>query len=539
MPTCLIEDCGKIKLSSEPDGEDDRFISGDGVVKKLSTHIRDEEIDEHTKDVVTVMRGEINARVGTKRERIYQKKSGANRTVVDCYTQSRLDRKKSLKESGYVRYRTPDDIRREEWKMTKDENLKKHGKAIDDHIVRLVKEYISLSPQDRKKNFKKYQPMECAILGLTKGPANMNELIKRLDYALEGQVNPETFRFGTHVRMDSIFRRVLHAKQWLVKYLEKVDDEGSAIRSRYQFPPHLMKIAAENPHKLWVGMSGVLPSGTEPFEEQNLLQQFPELSKMKGPEPSQRTNGKTNGKPSDLMHIDNEDQFKERVHFCESSRRKREGEFVRDLRNIVDITKYEFLLGLMQITPRVCSFEQWEQIAGDFINKNELKLQFKRFTRTDISSIIRNRFIDDNAPVSKLILEGEKSSSFKVYGLVPDVAEIPWLELIKMIKQEDAGWNLLNKHTQQNDFLKSYVECKTIIRQEKSPLIDEKEEKGFEITDVGEAPPDSPIESFMRDIFKSVAEKILSEDPVSVLENIWKELKQHVNISVNLNITPK
>jgi hypothetical protein len=472
-------------------GDENRLISKDGqIITDLVAYQRNLETEEHTQDVGTVRKEQIHDLVETKRDKRGQKKLGINRGDK-TFEAMRRNRKESLSQSSYVRHLTERDMFMEKQEELRAINLEKYGKLIIDQIVRLVNEYISLKPSEMKQNFKKYQPMECAIIALTMGPVNLKGLTKRLDSIIGSIIDPKKFQFETSVRLDSIYRRILNGKGWLTKYLQLIEKNGSLISSTYQFPPQLMKIAAEDPHKLWIGMSGALPKDTKPFTEDELLTMFPEL---KDASPYINGEAKSTGSvPSESKYISSlfdEEDYKKRVHVCESDRWTRLKELKQSWLTITDIKKKEFMVGLMQINPIIDMAPVWSKIGLDFLNKHEnSNSSFEQFTPGNINGLVRDYFLNKDCPISRVIISRRKTALITEFGLMPDASKIPWLTLCKLLLTDERGWDCLEDLKKKNPNIIAYE-----FREREKPK-EEVDPSDVETTDEESSVSDKPTQS--------------------------------------------
>lgn len=521
------EDSCSIKLPPNL-GEGDRFISEDGEKEDLLKHSEDQEIEEHTKDVKEVIREERHGLEGIKRGKRNQKKSSMTRSVKG-YAQFHADREKSLDNSSYVRYLTERDIFMQDQENVRRNNLEKYGHIIDENIVRLTQEYVNAVERGEKNNLKKFQPMECAIIGLTKGPANMEELQKRLNTAIENHIPEEKFRFGGK-QLEQIIRRIVDAKldsQWLRKFLQTVETNGSVLSTRYQFPPQLMKLAAEDPHKLWIGLSAKIPKIDQPFEEKEFLALFPELNKIP----------KLEEEPSSKKFDDiDEKEFNTRAHYCESDRMKIKKEIIESWLTITDIVKWELLLGIMQINPCITTPKKWCDKMLEFMKINKTKgANFGIVTSTDVSTIFRQKLSNPDLPIHRLMIIREKTSITKEFGLIPDAVKIPWYQLRELIPNNSDAWKRLEAYCLKYPEINSYVKSRELIPEKP-------EEKGKpEEKETEETLTQSKSSSYksLMEIFRLVANGVSDEQLGKLVRENLPKLISILDFNVTINIGVK
>lgn len=504
-------------------GEGDRFISEDGEKEDLLKHARDQETDEHTKDVKDVIREERHDLEEVKKGKRNQKRSSMTRSVRG-YAQFHREKEERLDNSGYVRHLTERELFMQEQEVVRKENLEKYGHIIDENIVRLTNDYVLALARGEKNNLKKFQPMECVILAMTKGPANLKELEDRLNFAIDEHVSKHDFRFGGN-QLESILSRIrnaTHESQWLRKFLQVIDSNGNSRKTRYQFPPQLMKLAAEDPHKLWIALSAKIAKTDEPFEEKDLLEIFPELSEI-----SKMESALPSKKPEPLEDKD----FRTRVHHCEAARRHRQKELVFAWRNYFDVSKWQLLLGLMQVNPCIASPKRWMEKIISFIKENHnSKAQFQTASPTDVTTILRQKLFNESAPIFKLLIIKEKTAISKDFGLIPDAAKISWEDICKLIYDKPESWKLLEDYCLKYPEIASYVKSRD--------LIPEKEEKPEDV-EAEEQKESLNAQSSILEIVKNVVNGTTDEELGKLVRENFPKLLQMLDISVNIGISMK
>ena len=513
---CVVDDepgsreGGKVIHLDTCVGAGDRVITGDGQVRSTSQFVEDQRIEEASKDAKDVRRTYLDDMNRDKKERRLLRTRHGNPIKRPI-----IDQKARYEDTSFVRTLTVEDLKVEKLDQIRQENREKFGNKIDENINELVRTYLEV--KDTSVNpLQKTQLLECALLGLTKGPATLDESIQRLDFALSQSTKRLKFTFEDHRKVfKETVRRIVKAdpeKTWLRKYLI-VDGNGSWATSKYEFPPPMMAIAAKEPVKMKAGWLQRLPAGISKYKEVDLLKELPILREMVTftdlPHHSQHGRREDDG-----YGLSKEQRV--RKHENESNRRQRLKEIVDYWTKTDDINKAELYLGIMQVSDCIINSPAgWTKLMTKFMSDHpNNNSNFKQVISTDLNGINRMKLFDNDYAINKLLIVFEKTVKFKEIGLIPDAAAIPWRDLCKMLTHEKEGFKILDQYCRSNKHIGAYVDLekyanpspteKTTETLEVKDVIDE-----LEITDVPEK--DNPIETIINALMSNVTEEQLGK----------------------------
>ena len=432
--------------------EGNRVFTKDGV-RTIHRYVQEGDTEEATKDALLTRSEYLNETNKGKRETMkLQGAYGVRKkqpliNPEDRYTQT-----------GFVKHLTEKDLIMEELQQIREKYWTEYGQMIDDNIVLLAQNYVDTKKKGEKSPLKKTHLMECALLGLTKGPANIKELMHRLDTALEGSTEKIKFRFSDVTStFTETLRRIVKAdpnKNWLRKYLI-VDGNGNLHTSKYEFPPPMMKIAAQYPSHMKEGWMVKLPKGSVPFTEEQLLKELPILKKMV---------------ITDVPHhgdiTDQKSEFdydiRVRIHENESNRRKLYKDLTDAWMAVDDVTKFQLHVGLMAVSDCPTGMPKiWLDGIMKFIQKHKNHHTYKSIGSGELS-IINNKLRAGQLAICKLVLNEGKTSNPSEIGLIPDVASISFSDLRKMTiskgpKKVAEGFTTLAKVCKNNEHIDRYV----------------------------------------------------------------------------------
>jgi hypothetical protein len=460
-------------------GEKDRITTEDGETT-LEKWVEDHEVVEMTSDVEEVRRDEERTRSLMK-----HRQTGSRKTPL-------VDKKARFEETSFIKHLTKEDLEMETLQKIRKEHWEKYSEAMDKNITSLVKDY--LKHKDDKNKLMKTQFVECALIGLTRGPANLDKLIDRLDRAIENVDKSIDFRFkDVKPIFTQTFKRIVKAdpgKQYLRKYL--IDGgNGNDINENYEFPPPMMKLAAQHPSRMKEAWYSKLPSGSSPFTEEQLLKELPILKEMvvvPGDENKEIPKPKES-KPAVVAY-----DIDARKFANESNRRKLFSTVRGIWQSVDDITKFQLFVALMASndSDRITGMNNdWMKICNDFIQKYKNPAAFKKINYGEISKF-SNVIRSDKLAICKLKLKEGKTSKSSEVGLIPDVASISFSDLRNMSTSRSPsfikeGFSVLNDICRKNEQIDRYVNPEKYAGK---PL---EVKQGTEVIDETEIETEAPI----------------------------------------------
>lgn len=524
----------------------DRVFTKDGV-KTTKQYVEEEHTEEVTKDARDTRSAYLEETNRDKKMRRHQKRVSASGKKG---RRPLIDSKEQFDDTSFVKHLTEEDLKMEELQKIREKHWREYGSMIDDNIIDLVTEHVKLKKRGEKSPLKMTQLMECALLALTKGPADLKGIVKRLDTALEQSQTKIKFRFTDVMpKFTETLRRIVRAdpeKQWLRKYLI-IDGNGVFGTSKYEFPPPMMQIAAQYPSRMKEGWMMKLPKGTVPFTEEQLLKELPILRDMVV------TDVPHHGTSSDQNS--NFDMNK-RIHDNEGNRRKLFGEIRDTWLSVDDVTKIQLWIGLMACSDSPTGLNKtWISILNKFIQDYKNPHTYKHVSSGELSSI-KNKLRSGKVAAGSLILREGKTTDSSEVGVIPEAASICFSDIRKMTVSRGTdkvaeGFLVLKSICEKNENIDRHVNPKKYENEpikpvdskdadalEQTPDFEDKEET--EDKSVGDIIKDgvdriSPDTSLLDGLEIVDEEEISEPHAVAKLANAVSDIAQN-GIEINFNI---
>ena len=432
-----------------------RVFTEDGVrtIHRYATDLETQEVTKDVKEVRTEYLDEIHSNL----KRNVLEKRAIN--LGGSYKYRSAGKEERHEGSSLVKHLTEEDIKLEDLQKIRESHWKEYGHMIDENIINLVADYLDAKKRGETSPLKKTHFVECALLGLTKGPANLLELIKRLDTALDGSPKPIKFRFkDVRQTFTETVRRIIKAdpeKHWLRRYLS-VEGNGEVLSRKYEFPPPMMQIAAQQPDRIKEAWMNKLPKGVLPFTEKQLLKELPILEVMVS------TDSLHTGtcKPSKTIQLD--DYIRTRRHANDANRPKLYQQIKDCWMAVEDIAKLQLYVGLMASSDCIIGLNKtWLGRILEFMSKHKNKRTYNKFHSGEISAS-NNKLRAGKLAICSLVLKEGKTTDTSEMGLIPDTASIPFSDLREMCKGRSAeqvtnGFSILENHCRKNEYIDRYV----------------------------------------------------------------------------------
>lgn len=525
-----------IKLESRIINRETKVITDDGE-KSVSDFLEAERMDAVTQDAGEVRKAYLE---DLNRQRRHQK-----RIFGTSERKPLVDRKASYDDSSYVRHLTVEDLKLEQLEEVRKKYWSEYGAMVDENIIMLVQDYEKVIKSKVANPLRKTQFLECALLGLTKGPTNFPGLIKRLDTALEMSEEKIKFRFkDNEPTFKEKFRQIIKAdpnKRWLRKYLV-AENNGSLITSTFEFPPPMMQIAAQFPDKMRKAWMLKLPKGDLPYSEDQLIEELPILKEM--------VDFTDIGHHATKKSYEKKDKhFRTRRHANEGNRRARYKEVKDYWVHVDDMKKAELVLGIMQASDCIIGTTNvWIKEVSKFMHDHKKAGVFNPPTTGEMSTI-KNKMLNDKSPFSKLVVVENKTQKVLEFGLIPDAAAISWRDVRIMWKGGKPGWSMLDEWCEKNQAIDMHIHPEKYIVDESdlASVPDETPDStpdsvkveslntdefldGLEVID--ETGSDSPLDIIMNAVMDNVTEeqlgKIIRQAMPGLIElfgNVFKSIK--------------
>lgn len=532
------DSCNGDRITIDPTIEGgDRVFTDDGVTStgRYEQHKATEKATKDAHDVRATYLEETNK--GKKEYRDQQGTFGRKERIP------LINQKDRHEGTSFVRHLTEEDLKMEKLQQIREKYWQEYGHMVDENIVILVNDYVKSKLKKERSPLKKTHLLECALLALTKGPANLKELIKRLDTAIEGSDDKIKFRFtDVTSTFTETLRRIVKAdpnKNWLRKYLV-VDGNGNLHTSRYEFPPPMMQIAAQAPAKMKEAWMVKLPKGSVPFTESELLRELPILSSMIITDPSHHGSVKKE-LPYDI---------RVRKSANEGNRCKLVTELKDAWMAVEDITKLQLFVGIMASSDCIVGLNTtWLDLISRFMSKHKNRRTYKEVGSGEISAS-KNKLRAGHLAICALVIKEGKMSNNAEIGLIPDAASIPFSDLRKMSNAKSPkyiaeGLTILAEICRKNENIDRYVnpekyanELKDDPTEDSLPIeqTDEKPLDGIQREGVHTISADSELLEGIDVVEVQDEEGPTAEvDPMSKLADAVSKIADH-GVEFNLNI---
>jgi hypothetical protein len=405
-----------------------------GKTKDLKKYVKDKEVEKFAEDVGEVRTEEIGKyheiidKGGLKsKEHRYQKKE-------PHHLKDFADR---TKKASYVKHLTEEDILYEQ-ELEKDQaNYKRYGQERDDELLTYVKSTILENSEREKEKKKGKNLISFAVVNATqRGPATIEDLSKRINFVMEThgigfKVQPIQVK-GAIQRL-FLKNTELAPNRYLPKYLIVVQKDVKND-TMYGFLTDTMRVPTV---KFQAGTYVRLPKGVPNYTEKMLLKEVPSLKDV---DLNPLYFGRFNGEDEETKNL-----WATRIHNVQSHKFQRLTELKEQYIEYANITKYQFLLGLLATKPgEILSATELSDEALKFIreNPNKRKEAFDKMHSNEANAfhkIVRN---EDN-PCFGLTFQNQKTIRSIEVGSIPELSLIDIKDQWVLLKGGPPGWKLL------------------------------------------------------------------------------------------------